>query len=154
MSKIIGLNSGLDQHGAEPIEQQQFGTAGVKPVNVISGTADVISSLWKLWHCALLSTNCFHMLHSSLSGVTKVSVTSTEARSAHITRPNTVPRVAVQTLVLPPSETSLLARLTSTIFHQFYHPPMQRVNAFSRVSLSVIFVLSYFLVLVLFQKTC
>ena len=32
MSKI--KNSGLDQYGAEPCEQQQFGTAGVEGVNV------------------------------------------------------------------------------------------------------------------------
>ena len=31
MSKIE--NSWLDQYGAEPFEQQQFGTAGVKGVN-------------------------------------------------------------------------------------------------------------------------
>jgi len=30
-------NGGLDQYGAEPFEQQQFGTAGVEGVN-ISGT--------------------------------------------------------------------------------------------------------------------
>jgi len=30
MSKI--RNSGLDQYGAEPLEQQQFGTAGVEGV--------------------------------------------------------------------------------------------------------------------------
>ena len=34
MSKI--KNSGLDQYGAEPFEQQQFGTAGVKGVNPFS----------------------------------------------------------------------------------------------------------------------
>ena len=27
-------NGGLDQYGAEPFEQQQFGTAGVEGVNV------------------------------------------------------------------------------------------------------------------------
>ena len=32
MSKI--KNGGLDQYGAEPFEQQQFGTAGVEGVNV------------------------------------------------------------------------------------------------------------------------
>ena len=32
MSKI--KNGGLDQYGAEPFEQQQFGTAGVKGVKV------------------------------------------------------------------------------------------------------------------------
>jgi len=32
MSKII--NGGLDQYGAGPSEQQQFGTAGVEGVNV------------------------------------------------------------------------------------------------------------------------
>ena len=31
MSKI--RNSGLDQYGAEPFEQQQFGTTGVEGVN-------------------------------------------------------------------------------------------------------------------------
>ena len=31
MSKI--KNDGLDQYGAEPFEQQQFGTAGVEGVN-------------------------------------------------------------------------------------------------------------------------
>jgi len=31
MSKI--KNSGLDQYGAEPFEQQQFGTAGIEGVN-------------------------------------------------------------------------------------------------------------------------
>ena len=34
MSKII--NSGLDQYGAEPFEQQQFGTAGVEGVKGLS----------------------------------------------------------------------------------------------------------------------
>ena len=34
MSKIG--NGGLDQYGAEPFEQQQFGTAGVEGVNVPS----------------------------------------------------------------------------------------------------------------------
>ena len=33
MSKI--KNGGLDQYGAEPFEQQQFGTAGVEGVKVI-----------------------------------------------------------------------------------------------------------------------
>jgi len=32
MSKII--SDGLDQHGAEPSEQQQFGTAGVQEVKM------------------------------------------------------------------------------------------------------------------------
>ena len=34
MSKI--KNDGLDQYGAEPLEQQQFGTAGVEGVNAES----------------------------------------------------------------------------------------------------------------------
>ena len=33
MSKI--KNAGLDQYGAEPFEQQQFGTAGVEVVNYL-----------------------------------------------------------------------------------------------------------------------
>ena len=32
MSKI--KNGGLDQYGAEPFKQQQFGTAGIEGVNV------------------------------------------------------------------------------------------------------------------------
>ena len=32
MSEI--KNGGLDQYGAEPFEQQQFGTAGVERVNI------------------------------------------------------------------------------------------------------------------------
>ena len=34
MSKI--KNGGLDQYGAEPFEQQQFGTAGVEGVKVLT----------------------------------------------------------------------------------------------------------------------
>ena len=34
MSKI--KNGGLDQYGAEPFEQQQFGTAGVEGVKAVS----------------------------------------------------------------------------------------------------------------------
>jgi len=34
MSKI--KNDGLDQYGAEPFEQQQFGTAGIEGVNMSS----------------------------------------------------------------------------------------------------------------------
>ena len=34
MSEI--KNGGLDQYGAEPVEQQQFGTAGVEEVNRFS----------------------------------------------------------------------------------------------------------------------
>ena len=37
MSKI--KNSGLDQYGAEPFEQQQFGTAGVEGLKVMNGWA-------------------------------------------------------------------------------------------------------------------
>ena len=32
MAKI--KNGGLDQYGAEPFEQQQFGTAGIEGVNI------------------------------------------------------------------------------------------------------------------------
>jgi len=34
LSKI--KNDGLDQYGAEPLEQQQFATAGVKGVNIVA----------------------------------------------------------------------------------------------------------------------
>ena len=44
MSKI--KNGGLDQYGAEPFEQQQFGTAGVEGVNLsISGRSDCLDTL-------------------------------------------------------------------------------------------------------------
>ena len=40
MSKI--KTGGLDQHDAEPFEQQQFGTAGIERVNVVPhGVADI-----------------------------------------------------------------------------------------------------------------
>jgi len=35
MSKV--KNGGLDQYGTEPLEQQQFGTAGAKGVNTVVG---------------------------------------------------------------------------------------------------------------------
>ena len=41
MSKI--KNGGLDQYGAEPFEQQQFGTAGIEGVNF---GADRIQDGW------------------------------------------------------------------------------------------------------------
>ena len=37
MSKI--KNGGLDQYGAEPFEQQQFGTAGIEGVNNLGHAA-------------------------------------------------------------------------------------------------------------------
>jgi len=42
MSKI--KNGGLDQYSAEPFERQQFGTAGVEGVNVLSFKVDLINS--------------------------------------------------------------------------------------------------------------
>ena len=47
MSKL--KNGGLDQYGAEPFEQQQFGTAGVEGVNndLVYCTA---------WHKAIVCT--------------------------------------------------------------------------------------------------
>ena len=38
-----GKNGGLDQYGAEPFEQQRFGTAGVEEVNHIFGNISVVS---------------------------------------------------------------------------------------------------------------
>ena len=38
-------NSGLDQYGAEPFEQQQFGTAGVEGVKKLNGLIMCTSSL-------------------------------------------------------------------------------------------------------------
>ena len=40
MSKI--KNGGLDQYGAEPFKQQQFGTAGIKGINILAQYASVI----------------------------------------------------------------------------------------------------------------
>ena len=41
MSKI--KNSRLDQYGAEPFEEQQFGTAGIKGVNAsLTSVVDVV----------------------------------------------------------------------------------------------------------------
>ena len=49
MSKI--KNDGLDQYGAEPFEQQQFGTAGVEGVNMSfpSLLSDNISAVMIVW---------------------------------------------------------------------------------------------------------
>ena len=44
MSKI--KNGGLDQYGAEPFEQQQFGTSGVEGVNTQTDTHTVTRSTW------------------------------------------------------------------------------------------------------------
>ena len=47
MSKI--KNGGLDQYGAGPFEQQQFGTAAVQDVNVNSKDVKrMLVSLWKI----------------------------------------------------------------------------------------------------------
>ena len=45
MSKI--KNGGLDQYGAGPFEQQQFGTAGVEGVKFIKAKSDFVSELCK-----------------------------------------------------------------------------------------------------------
>ena len=42
MSKI--KNGGLDQHGAERFQQQQFGTAGVEGVNTLNSRMNRIES--------------------------------------------------------------------------------------------------------------
>jgi len=44
MSKI--KNGGLDQYGAEPYEQQQFGTAGIKGVNLLRNIIIIIIIFW------------------------------------------------------------------------------------------------------------
>ena len=63
MSKI--KNGGLDQYGAEPFEQQQFGTAGVEGVKDSYMTTAVCSCATKLSkHCGLFRPDCtkFHSL--------------------------------------------------------------------------------------------
>jgi len=46
MSKI--KNGALDQYGAEPFEQQQFGTAGVEGVKTV--VRNIYLSIYK-WYC-------------------------------------------------------------------------------------------------------
>ena len=46
MSKI--KNGGLDQYGAEPFEQQQFGTAGVKGLRAQLGVLFWVG-VWRRW---------------------------------------------------------------------------------------------------------
>ena len=66
MSKI--KNGGLDQYGAEPFEQKQFGTAGVEgvkhhsqsPVTPQSFTGNPVSAVFHV---------CFHCRHMSLENV-------------------------------------------------------------------------------------
>ena len=43
MSKI--KNGGLDQYGAEPFEQLQFGTAGVERVKASDGLSDLLMTV-------------------------------------------------------------------------------------------------------------
>ena len=58
MSKI--KNGGLDQYGAKPFEQQQFGTAGVEGINTesIAGRQDEVSG-----YCAILAWHCICSTH-------------------------------------------------------------------------------------------
>ena len=57
MSKI--KNGGLDQYGAGPFEQQQFGTAGVEGVNDVNKDQPMISGdgwagrAFTIRHCAM-----------------------------------------------------------------------------------------------------
>jgi len=44
MSKI--KNSGLDEYGAEPFEQQQSGTAGVKGIKTGSSVVETMQLKW------------------------------------------------------------------------------------------------------------
>jgi len=53
MSKI--KNSGLDQYGAEPLEQQQLGTAGVEGVN--NFLRNTYSMIRKMIECSV-SVGC------------------------------------------------------------------------------------------------
>ena len=59
MSKI--KNCGLDQYGAEPFEQQQFETAGVEGVNMISYT-HVAKLIWSRDY------NCFWLIAGAVFG--------------------------------------------------------------------------------------
>ena len=68
MSKI--KNSWLDQYGARPFEQQQFGTAGVKGVNDYS-----------IVHCVLSELRCNDELGSQVDSET--STTPAEMTSKH-----------------------------------------------------------------------
>ena len=43
MSKI--KNGGLDQYGAEPLEQQQFRTAGIEGVKIYKVVNNIITSI-------------------------------------------------------------------------------------------------------------
>ena len=52
MSKI--KNGGIDQYGAEPFEQQQFGTAGVEWVK--TNSMEIVSYCWTIFQLQLPST--------------------------------------------------------------------------------------------------
>ena len=58
MSKI--KNDGLDQYGAEPFEQQQFGTAGVEGINL---------QLVGGWWCGYPSRRPLYALHRACASV-------------------------------------------------------------------------------------
>ena len=68
-------NGGLDQYGAEPFEQQQFGTAGIEGVKAV---ADILmaESIYQCWMSAdsVWSDYCFSWRNTELDSiVSKIS---------------------------------------------------------------------------------
>ena len=55
MSKI--KNVGLDQYGTEPLEQQQFGTAGIEGVNEVSSVWRRYTTVNNMKMCDLISND-------------------------------------------------------------------------------------------------
>ena len=95
MSKI--KNGGLDQYGAEPFEQQQFGTAGVEGVNaeihanrLASQSIDTYSTIYKLLF--LLSHS--NILHTLMEAKQKIKIS--DCSQASVCKEGTTQHVAKQ----------------------------------------------------------
>ena len=72
MSKI--KNGGLDQYGAEPFEQQQFGTAGVegvktemsvKHISIVTRTHTVVDELFHVQNDCCVDEPKFKPFHAN-----------------------------------------------------------------------------------------
>ena len=64
MSKI--KNGGLDQYGAEPFKQQQFGTAGVEGVN-----PGLLRDIFLLVHCQIQEFSAIYINNKRTNSVRK-----------------------------------------------------------------------------------
>ena len=84
MSKI--KNSGLDQYGAGPFEQQQFGTAGVEGVNTAPFLYSIFNDVSHILRCGTIrkSVMMFHFFEAISNDATSCSVSTRGSQSQEI----------------------------------------------------------------------